>query len=133
MCDCDIGEAPACYTERIRTARKDHRCSECRRRIRAGEKYKYVSGIWDGYPSSYKTCSRCQVATEAHIAAEYNLDGEHCVPILGSLIESIRDCIEPEYLRLFRAARREILDGKKPTKTWQPPPSRYRDVLMGRI
>lgn len=52
-------DMPSCYTERLRTARKVHKCSECANEIRSGEKYRYDSGIWDGHPHTYKTCMSC--------------------------------------------------------------------------
>ena len=62
-CQCTIsvdhdGE-PDAFTEKIRTARKEHRCGECYRTIMPGEKYEYVSGIWEGRPDNYKTCMDC--------------------------------------------------------------------------
>lgn len=56
---CDDIEPPACVTVRIRRAQKEHRCCECRRGIRPGARYEYVSGIWDSRAASYKTCLRC--------------------------------------------------------------------------
>ena len=51
--------SPECMRTVKRKARKDHACCECRRTIKAGTVYQYVSGIWDGEPSSFKTCPRC--------------------------------------------------------------------------
>ena len=56
--DPDIG--PDCHKEKIVTARKKHRCYECFQDIQPGEKYEYVSGIWDGDPQTYKTCLDCK-------------------------------------------------------------------------
>lgn len=53
------GYGPEASTTKIRKARKQHRCFECGRTIEPGEKYEYISGIWDGAPSSYKTCLDC--------------------------------------------------------------------------
>ena len=52
-------EAPQAFSETIRKARKSHKCCECFRQINIGEKYQYVSGIWDGDPDSFKTCLSC--------------------------------------------------------------------------
>lgn len=63
-CSCSVsrdhGDWPSCYKEIIRTARKEHKCYECYRKILPGEQYEYVSGIWDGVPESYKTCIDCK-------------------------------------------------------------------------
>src|SRR5678816_828503 len=53
------GEGPSCYTEKTPTARKPHRCTECKDEIPAGAKYELISGIWDGRPERYKTCLLC--------------------------------------------------------------------------
>jgi hypothetical protein len=55
----DDFEGPSCYSECTRTARKEHTCDECEAKIRPGEQYNYESGVWDGRPSSYKTCLPC--------------------------------------------------------------------------
>jgi hypothetical protein len=46
------------------TARKEHRCNECRRTIAPGETYELFKGIWDGRFAYYKTCTHCQQARE---------------------------------------------------------------------
>jgi len=58
--DIDHDCGSSCCKERIRTARKKHRCGECLKDINPGDKYEYVSGIWDGVPHSYKTCLDCK-------------------------------------------------------------------------
>ena len=68
-CSCNIsidhdGGADCCH-EKIRKARKRHRCCECYRDILPGEYYEYVSGIWDGTPDDYKTCLDCKSVKDA--------------------------------------------------------------------
>jgi hypothetical protein len=58
------GEAPSCYTASTPTARKPHKCCECRGLITPGEKYHRFSGIWDGEADTYKTCADCQKLRE---------------------------------------------------------------------
>ena len=53
------GCGPECMFTTIRRARKEHKCVECHEKIHKGEKYEYISGIWDGEPHSYKTCLPC--------------------------------------------------------------------------
>lgn len=56
MFDCEL---PSCFTQKIRVARKSHKCCECGSGIVKGERYEYSSGIWDSIPDSYKTCKSC--------------------------------------------------------------------------
>lgn len=39
---------PAFHTETHRVARKRHTCTECRGYIEPGDRYEFVSGLWDG-------------------------------------------------------------------------------------
>ncbi|TKI06225.1 hypothetical protein [Martelella alba] len=55
---CDI-DAPSCFKEITRTARKQHKCCECRHPIMPGDKYVYYSGVWDGEPADFKRCLIC--------------------------------------------------------------------------
>lgn len=67
--------AASCSSTTIRKARKDHRCVECRETIKAGDRYEFVSGVWDGEPAAYKTCLSC-VEIRDHFACEGYLIGE---------------------------------------------------------
>lgn len=40
-------------------ARKEHICTECRRKIQPGETYENVWGVWRGDQETFKTCSDC--------------------------------------------------------------------------
>ena len=62
MCSCILGsegETASCSKTVHPVARKAHICCECERQIEVGEQYQKVSGIWDGEPETYKTCSEC--------------------------------------------------------------------------
>lgn len=61
--------AASAHSQVMRTARKEHRCYECRETIKPGDRYEYFSGIWDGKPSAYKTCASC-VEIRDHFACE---------------------------------------------------------------
>lgn len=52
-------DPPACFSEHVRRAAKDHPCGECRDGIRKGEHYMEETGVWDGRPGRYRTCARC--------------------------------------------------------------------------
>jgi len=63
-CSCSIktdtdGDGPSLYSEKIVTARKEHKCIECNQVILIGEKYEKVDGCWDGSWSHFKTCEDC--------------------------------------------------------------------------
>lgn len=64
MCAVDYGE-PCDFMRKLeRTARKDHKCSECGRVIAKGESYEYVTGKGDGYIFDAKTCTHCMWARQ---------------------------------------------------------------------
>lgn len=58
-CYCDF-DAPSVFRSKLVQARKAHRCYECSRPIRVGERYSYVFGVWDGSASSFHICSHCR-------------------------------------------------------------------------
>lgn len=57
-CYCDY-DRPSVYRQSVVRARKERQCDECARKIKAGDRYQYTFGIWEGYPSSFYTCSSC--------------------------------------------------------------------------
>lgn len=52
------GEACKFLRRETRTARKQHRCTECNGAIGVGETYEYVVGKWDRF-ETYRTCRIC--------------------------------------------------------------------------
>ena len=54
-----IYSPPELYEQFERTARKQHKCSECARVIEPGDKYELVKGKWDGEFDTFKTCKFC--------------------------------------------------------------------------
>lgn len=52
-------DAPDAYAVKDRVARRAHHCCECGADIRPGDRYQYISGIWDGSPASFHTCLTC--------------------------------------------------------------------------
>jgi len=59
-CSCDFDSEPEFFKISIRLARNSHRCTECKRIIKSGEKYHYIRGKWDGDFSVYKRCFECE-------------------------------------------------------------------------
>ena len=102
MCD-----HPQAFRETWRTARKPHRCCECRRVMPPGERYQYISGIWDGHPSMFHTCESCARIREWMIEkmrADEIYDPEGCgAPMLGDLytacMEAFEDWMCDRYVR----------------------------------
>lgn len=70
-CECDFDYTLNVLDERIvKAARKDHKCSECRRTIKAGESYEFIFGIGEGEGQTFKTCTHCIALREwvkAHV------------------------------------------------------------------
>lgn len=60
--DCD--ERVEVLREKDQVARKEHRCSECRRPITPGEAYHYEFGKLEGEAVTYRTCAHCMVARQ---------------------------------------------------------------------
>lgn len=79
MCDHAIG--PDVSRETWRRARIAHRCCACRETIRPGDRYHYLSGVWDGNPGSYKHCARCWTLLDA-ITEQWIDDGSDFGPRL---------------------------------------------------
>lgn len=60
MCDIDEGNRCVAWNATVRTARKEHRCCACAESIRPGDRYHFISGVWqDSGPESFKHCARC--------------------------------------------------------------------------
>lgn len=58
VCYTDTGPAAFYYDTRP-LARKEHKCTECRRVIKKGERYENVRGKWDDGVATIKTCVCC--------------------------------------------------------------------------
>ncbi len=84
MCDC---EAPSTYHEHERKARKVHKCYECGDAISAGDRYQYISGVWNGSGMSFKVCLQCSKVKKWYIAE--CLTRYDCAPCIGGLYEDI--------------------------------------------
>lgn len=63
MCMWDDGESWELARHQWRTAAKDHRCGECNRTISKGERYEYVTGLYDGHWDTERTCEQCHQVT----------------------------------------------------------------------
>lgn len=92
---------PSCFKEIYRVARKQHKCCECGGIIEPLDVYQYISGVWDGQPDSFKTCTPC---TEARDFYEENFkvlrdsdDGAYTLTALQSeLAEAAKELLDCE-------------------------------------
>jgi len=90
---CFDGEPPECARQDIRTARKQHKCTECRCTIEPGERYEVISGKWDGEFLRYKTCRKCISlrACITRIELRHGCHDVEAVPPLGYLMEAAQE------------------------------------------
>lgn len=71
VCIYSEGDDNAAFCDaRVVTARKPHRCCECRETIPVGERYERTAGKWDGTVSTFCTCLVC-----AEIRSAFCCDG----------------------------------------------------------
>jgi hypothetical protein len=61
MCMVDFDDIALILSEHDRIARKEHKCMECWRVIRKGERYHIINLIFDREFKSHKTCAHCYV------------------------------------------------------------------------
>lgn len=91
-CDCSVDtcDGDPCEFASVKkvTARKEHQCCECDRTILKGETYEYVSGVWSGKFSTYKTCLRC-----IEVREKFCPDGF----FFGELKDTIKNCLGFDY------------------------------------
>lgn len=107
MCHYDV-ERPEAFIVRRPVARKVHRCEECGRPIRPGQRYARTSGIWDGSPDSHAQHEDCLELLQ-HIASTH-CDG---VWVFGDLRDAVSEHRRDEpallgrWANILRARRRE--------------------------
>jgi hypothetical protein len=88
-CSIDVEEFPDFHVAEIRTARKSHKCCECKAEILPGQKYEHVSAKWDGKVSTVKTCILC-----TKIRDEYCSHGFE----YGGLRATLLECLGFDYV-----------------------------------
>lgn len=92
-CTCSIDahsdDDPAdLWYEKIRSARKAHRCCECGDAIQPGEQYEYAWGLSEGSWWSAKTCLICRRIRRDHC----------CTWVYGHLREALWDGLGVDYI-----------------------------------
>lgn len=100
MCMVEEAEPIVVLTNTMRTARKEHTCTECDRTITKGERYEYVHGIADGGRMTSKVCTHCIAARQW---LQYNCGGYCYFGVLEDLREHWDDEPETRSIWLGRA------------------------------
>lgn len=80
-CVCD-GEAADVCSSKVVTARKQYTCCECEETIERGEKYEYISILWEGSWNHFRTCTIC-VRIRDDLCA--------CCYVFGELHETLKE------------------------------------------
>lgn len=78
--------SPDFYTEKLTTARKQHKCCETSKIIQPGEKYWRCVGKWDG---KVDTMIQCRAAY--HLCRFLNFREGECIILFGGLTEHLGD------------------------------------------
>ena len=82
----EADEMCAFWKTSIKTARKVHRCAECRKEIQPGQKYESLSYVFDGAFHHEKKCLICTEIRDAFLE-----DG--CTYCSGDMWSEIRDSV----------------------------------------
>ena len=85
----EADEMCAFWKTSIKTARKVHRCEECRKEIQPGEKYEALSYLFDGDFYYEKRCLICAEIRDAFLAE----GSAYCT---GEMWSEIHDYVFPE-------------------------------------
>jgi hypothetical protein len=88
-CGCVYVESDECYEFVNKTfpkARKQHKCDECGRIIKPGEKYELFKGGFEGRVETNKTCMDCMSVVDS-----FYCDGRILGDMWGYLEEHIRE------------------------------------------
>jgi len=91
MC-CTDYDVPEFFQSTWHTARKEHRCCECRQPITVGQRYERIAGKWEGQFDTFSTCEKCADLRDS-------LNDVTC-PAIGNLVETYT-----EYLIEIGASR----------------------------
>lgn len=83
----DIDESCTTLRKDVRTARKKHKCGECRALIQPGEKYEDYVGVFDNDIFKQKTCTDCLSLRDTFFS-----EGFYYEMIRENLSEHIREC-----------------------------------------
>jgi len=112
MCAIDDADPADVWSETTRRAAKPHTCEECSRCIQIGEQHLYVSCLYDGHWSTFRTCAHCAAAGVwmRTVCGGY---------LTGGLLEELQEHWDEGYRsvgfgRLIIGARHRWHDGRDP-------------------
>ena len=88
MCELEVDDYCAVWSEFPRMARKEHECDACGAVIPRRSAYLVHFNVYEGYPSREKSCFACWAAREEFADAHK----QSCTP--SSLVERLEECIE---------------------------------------
>lgn len=98
-CHCD-GDPATVYSASTPRARKRYSCDECGTPILPGDRYENVFGVWDGWPTTFRTCEPCY---DLRVWVKNNIP---CLCIMhGNMDEEMTVAIDEAYQR----ARDEVV------------------------
>ena len=106
----DYGEAADVYNSQIRRAAKPHKCFECDKEIAVGEKHEYVSSLYEGEWSSWRTCLVC-----AEIRDAFYCDGS----LSGQVWDDMREVVFPKMNTTCLARLQTVAAKQELMKRWQ--------------
>ncbi len=99
------------------TARKEHKCYECGRIIKIGEKYLRFVGLWDDCPDNiflaFKTCLECKKDWDEVLEVFHRNGEEDACRVFGSLSEAIQEAFNEGFLTLRDRLIEKWLDTSK--------------------
>jgi hypothetical protein len=77
---------PTIYNETMPTASIEHKCCECHKTIKPGDKYLNITGKWDGDFMTFKQCDDCTDICKAarSLMSDYGLFDDEG-PAIGEL------------------------------------------------
>ena len=106
-CSCELYVDDSCelIEQKTLTARKEHKCDECREVILPGEKYEVQKETYDGVFSTHKTCLACVEVRNAYMSTGY---------FYGQIWSDLRECMDDismlDYEKFSPAAQQKILE-----------------------
>lgn len=106
-CYCDYEQAKAYWPSRP-IARKAHRCEECGRQIRTGERYERVRAIWADGAATFSTCVYCMAQRDLIEAVADCFCWQH-----GNLLDDIQCWLDDTEIPGIRMAIGRLMIERK--------------------
>jgi hypothetical protein len=100
MCDLEVDGYGTELRDTQHTARKQHRCEECGRTIKPGDRYGTFTGLYEGDFFMVKHCLRCTKARHWLGKRGHGWEG-------GQILEWVRICVETDGEEILAEARKK--------------------------